>query len=117
MQSHLVVENDPLFPLDTRFIIATNEATLNIAVGAVSLVEAPPVQVPEPIVHLELNQDAMSRYFDRPEVIKACREQQEIQTPEFRRRTDDVSVGSRFRTRSQAEEVSGTTVNIVISSK
>lgn len=47
---------------------------------------------------------ASERYFERPEVIKAYREQQEIQTPEYTVLGDEAKVGGRLRARG--EEVS-----------
>jgi hypothetical protein len=60
----------------------------------------------EPPLELELNQSALSRYFDRPEVIRSCREQENIQTPEFRRLQPDEVVGTRFRHRANSDAVS-----------
>lgn len=52
---------------------------------------------------MELNQTAYVRYFDRPEVQKAYREQQLIQTPEYSQLPEDSAVGGRFRPRGQPE--------------
>lgn len=62
-------------------------------------------------VEIEVNQHALQRYFDRPEVIKACREQANIQTPDFTQ-IPDHEVGGRFRTRSNADEVRARCVNL-----
>ena len=47
---------------------------------------------------------ANDRYFDRPEVVKAFREQAIIQTPEFSSIGESSNVGGRFRPRA-AEDV------------
>jgi hypothetical protein len=47
-----------------------------------------------------LNTSAYERYFDKPEVIHAYREQQLIQTPEFTLLSEGEAVGGRFRPRS-----------------
>ena len=49
---------------------------------------------------LNLNTSAYERYFDKPEVIRAYREQQIIQTPEFTLLSEHEAVGGRFRPRS-----------------
>jgi hypothetical protein len=46
-----------------------------------------------------LNTSAYERYFDKPEVICAYREQQLIQTPEFTLLSEGEAVGGRFRPR------------------
>ena len=46
-----------------------------------------------------LNTSAYERYFDKPEVIRAYREQQLIQTPEFTLLSEGEAVGGRFRPR------------------
>ena len=48
----------------------------------------------------QLNTWAYERYFDKPEVIRAYREQQLIQTPEFTLLSEHEAVGGRFRPRS-----------------
>jgi hypothetical protein len=48
----------------------------------------------------QLNTWALERYFDKPEVIRAYREQQLIQTPEFTLLSEHEAVGGRFRPRS-----------------
>jgi hypothetical protein len=58
-----------------------------------------------PTYELELNEHAFQRYFDKPEVIKACRAQELIQTPEFRQVPEHASVGGRFRPRAPADDV------------
>jgi hypothetical protein len=49
----------------------------------------------------ELNTSAYDRYFDKPEVICAYREQQLIQTPEYTLLSEHEAVGGRFRPRGQ----------------
>jgi hypothetical protein len=49
----------------------------------------------------ELNTSAYERYFDKPEVIRAYREQQLIQTPEYTLLSEHEAVGGRFRPRGQ----------------
>jgi hypothetical protein len=48
----------------------------------------------------QLNTWAYERYFDKPEVIRAYREQQLIQTPEYTLLSEHEAVGGRFRPRS-----------------
>ena len=47
----------------------------------------------------QLNTSAYERYFDKPEVIRAYREQQLIQTPEYTLLSEGDAVGGRFRPR------------------
>ncbi|KAF8078937.1 hypothetical protein FPV67DRAFT_1466918 [Lyophyllum atratum] len=76
-------ENEPLIPADTPFLLTTNSAVASTSATAFAI-----------------NIHANDRYFERPEVLKAYREQSTIQTPEF------VSLGDtpagRLRARSQA---------------
>jgi len=75
-------ENEPLIPADTPFLLTTNSVVASTSSTT-----------------FELNIHANDRYFERPEVLKAYREQLIIQTPEF------VSLGDtpagRLRARSQ----------------
>ncbi|TFK56615.1 hypothetical protein OE88DRAFT_38552 [Heliocybe sulcata] len=87
-------ENEPLIPADTRFFLTTNSSLIP-STSASSF-------------EIELNSSAYERYFDRPEVIKAYREQQTIQTPEYTLLTEDASVGSRFRPRGSEDELADT---------
>ncbi|KIJ66240.1 hypothetical protein HYDPIDRAFT_128905 [Hydnomerulius pinastri MD-312] len=82
-------DNDPLIPADTPFLLTTNSALLESSSSSSS--------------GFGLNSIANQRYFDRPEVIKAYREQQSIQTPEFSLLSEDASVGGRFRPRTSGE--------------
>lgn len=85
-----VVENEPLIPADTPFLLTTNprfaeEAPNNSNSG------------------IHINVVANDRYFDRPDVLKAFREQAVIQTPEYEAISESISVGGRFRPRNQDE--------------
>lgn len=85
------LENEPLIPPSTKFILTTNHA----------LVPAEAADDDDPA----LNTQAYSRYFDRPDVQAACRAQELIQTPEFTQLSDDALVGGRFRPRNSDEEL------------
>jgi hypothetical protein len=89
-----LVENEPLLPLDTQLLATTDFSTLT-AISSTQDAEA----------HVELNQDAFARYFDRPEVIRACRDMETIQTPDFREIPVAASVSGRTRAR-HTEDVS-----------
>ena len=84
-----IAENEPLIPENTRFFLTTNLAL------------APP-EAPIPPL---LNERANERYFERPQLLKACREQGIIETPHFELINDADTVGGRFRPRG-SEEVS-----------
>lgn len=77
-----------MIPAQTQFLLTTNTA----------LVQATSKSSPIP-GELGFNPHANERYFDRPEVLKAYKEQQTIQTPEFINLVHDASVGGRFRPR------------------
>lgn len=81
-------DNEPLIPADTPFLLTTNAALL---------------QSPSKSANFGLNTFANQRYFDRADVIKAYREQLNIQTPEFSLLSEDATVGGRFRPRSSGE--------------
>jgi hypothetical protein len=83
-------ENEPLIPANTQFLLTTNSALV-------------PQPQPSSSTGFGLNSHANQRYFDRPDVIQAYREQQIIQTPEFTTLSEDASVGGRFRPRISAE--------------
>ncbi|KAG1813345.1 uncharacterized protein BJ212DRAFT_1482799 [Suillus subaureus] len=83
-------ENEPLIPANTQFLLTTNSALV-------------PQPQPSSSTDFGLNSHANQRYFDRPDVIQAYREQQIIQTPEFTTLSEDASVGGRFRPRISAE--------------
>ncbi|KAF9245831.1 hypothetical protein BU15DRAFT_40492 [Melanogaster broomeanus] len=88
------LDNEPLIPADTPFLLTTNSAL--------------PHSSPSRPSRFGLNSLANQRYFDRPDVIKAYREQLNIQTPEFSLLSEDASVGGRFRPRSSGEDYADT---------
>ena len=81
-------ENEPLIPASTSFILTTNSKYASDDSGGA----------------ITVNTVANDRYFDRPEVVKAFREQVIIQTPEFSSIGESSNVGGRFRPRA-AEDV------------
>lgn len=81
-------ENEPLIPAKTSFILTTNSKYASDDPGSA----------------ITVNVVANDRYFDRPEVVKAFREQVIIQTPEFSSIGESSNVGGRFRPRA-AEDV------------
>ena len=89
--STFLVETEPLVPNDTPFLLTTNPKfsgdPLNLAESGI-----------------RINTVANDLYFDRPEVLKAFREQEIIQTPKFESISESSTVGSRFRPRG-AEDV------------
>lgn len=89
------LESEPLIPAESRFLLTTNS----------SLVPSTSVSGS---FQAELNSSAYIRYFDRPEVQKAYREQQIIQTPEFTQLDEDANVGGRFRPRGAEDESADT---------
>ncbi|KAF5385393.1 hypothetical protein D9615_001248 [Tricholomella constricta] len=76
-------ENEPLIPAETHFLLTTNPALASTSSST-----------------FEINIHANDRYFERPEVLKAYREQLIIQTPEFLSLGDTPA--GRLRARSQA---------------
>ncbi|KAI0354588.1 hypothetical protein OH77DRAFT_1504648 [Trametes cingulata] len=82
-------ESEPLIPATTRFLLTTNAALL------------PPASES---FEAQLNTHAYGRYFDRPEVQRAYKAQQLIQTPEFTELPQDANVGGRFRPRGSEDE-------------
>lgn len=87
------LENEPLIPAETQLLLATN--------SAVYAGQSPSAST----ANLNLNLFANYRYFDRPEVLKAYREQQLIETPEFVNIADNPSVASRFRPRGSEDDI------------
>jgi hypothetical protein len=83
-------ESEPLFPPATKFLLTTNTALIPSSSG-------------EGSADIELNIQAYGRYFERPEVQKACRDQELIQTPEYTQLPDEALVGGRFRPRNSDE--------------
>ncbi|KAH9980502.1 hypothetical protein BJV74DRAFT_887798 [Russula compacta] len=86
-------ENEPLIPAHTEFLLTTNSARAHTFGDAAAGSESS-----------QLNTSAYERYFDKPEVIRAYREQQLIQTPEFTLLSEHEAVGGRFRPRSLDDE-------------
>ena len=84
----ITVDNEPLIPADTPFLLTTNSALLQSSPKSASF---------------GLNTFANQRYFDRSDVIKAYRDQLNIQTPEFSLLSEDATVGGRFRPRPSGE--------------
>ncbi|GJE89606.1 hypothetical protein PsYK624_057100 [Phanerochaete sordida] len=84
-------ESEPLIPSNSRFLFTTNAALVP--------------STSETSAAIELNTQAYGRYFDRPEVQRACRQQADIQVPEFTQLSDDALVGGRFRPRNTDEEL------------
>ncbi|KZT08718.1 uncharacterized protein LAESUDRAFT_648565 [Laetiporus sulphureus 93-53] len=89
------LESEPLIPAETNFLLTTNSA----------LVPSTAVTIPSEV---EINTQAYGRYFDRPEVQKAYRQQQVIQTPEFKQLDEDAHVGGRFRPRGIEDDSADT---------
>jgi hypothetical protein len=81
-------ENEPLIPVHTQLLLTTNSTRVR-AFGDAAGADGS-----------QLNTSAYERYFDKPEVIRAYREQQVIQTPEFTLLSEHEAVGGRFRPRS-----------------
>ncbi|KAH9958989.1 hypothetical protein BC827DRAFT_1216967 [Russula dissimulans] len=86
-------ENEPLVPAYTQLLLTTDSARVRTFGDAAAEADAP-----------QLNTSAYERYFDQPEVIRAYREQQLIQTPEFTLLSEHEAVGGRFRPRSLDDE-------------
>lgn len=84
------MENEPLIPAQTKFLLTTNGAFV-------------PTPSEDGALELEVNSSAFGRYFDRPEVQRAYKQQQIIQTPEYIQLTDDAAVGGRFRPRGSED--------------
>ncbi|KAI9438439.1 hypothetical protein BJY52DRAFT_548818 [Lactarius psammicola] len=87
-------ENDPLIPAHTQLLLTTNSTRVR-AFGGEGDASAEGSQ---------LNTSAYERYFDKPDVIRAYREQQLIQTPEYTLLSEHEAVGGRFRPRGQDDE-------------
>jgi hypothetical protein len=78
------VDNEPLVPASTQILLTTNAKLVSSS----------------SVSKQEINDNAFERYFDRPEVSKAFKLQQIIETPEFSLLSEDASVGGRFRPRA-----------------
>ena len=87
-------ENEPLIPAHAQFLLTTNSARVR------TFEDASKVAGCDNESGSQLNTWAYERYFDKPEVIRAYREQQLIQTPEFTLLSEHGAVGGRFRPRS-----------------
>ena len=79
-----------MIPAETRLLLTTNSTLV-------------PSDSSNESFQLQLNTSAYQRYFEKPEVIKAYREQQEIETPEFSMLVEHATVGGRFRPRSSED--------------
>ena len=86
------VESEPLIPAETKLLLTTNSSLV-----------PPAAETETSSSNALLNEQAYGRYFERPEVLKACRDQQLIQTPEFSLLPEDAVVGGRFRPRGSEE--------------
>jgi hypothetical protein len=87
--SFSAAENEPLIPADTPFLLTTNPKYADEALN-------------DSESGIQINVVANDRYFDRPDVLKAFREQAVIQTPEYEAISESISgVGGRFRPRNQ----------------
>ncbi|KAH9166896.1 hypothetical protein EDB89DRAFT_176869 [Lactarius sanguifluus] len=84
-------ENDPLIPAPTQLLLTTDSTRVRTFGGGDAGSQ-------------QLNTSAYERYFDKPEVIRAYREQQLIQTPEYTLLSEHEAVGGRFRPRGQDDE-------------
>lgn len=82
---HHTVGDDPLIPVETKFLLTTNPEYTSKTSS---------------ITELGVNIHANDRYFERPEVLKSYREQEVIQTPDFVNTTEVPTVGGRFRARN-----------------
>ncbi|KAG6865760.1 hypothetical protein C0991_011957 [Blastosporella zonata] len=78
-------ENEPLIPADTPFLLTTNPTLASTLSSS-----------------YQVNVYANERYFERPEVLKAYREQLVIETPEFKSLGDTPVTVGRLRARSSA---------------
>jgi hypothetical protein len=76
-----------LIPAHTQLLLTTNSTRARAFGDAAGTEDS------------QLNTSAYERYFDKPEVIRAYREQQVIQTPEFTLLSEHEAVGGRFRPR------------------
>ncbi|SRR6266540_1801517 len=86
-----VVENEPLIPGGTPFLLTTNPKYAQETLDGSDL-------------GIQVNIVANDRYFDRPDVLQAFRQQTIIQTPDYEAISDSISgVGGRFRPRNQDE--------------
>ena len=80
--------------MHAQLLLTTNSARVRAFGDGAAAAECPEGS------QLDINTSAYERYFDKPEVIRAYREQQLIQTPEFTLLSEHEAVGGRFRPRS-----------------
>ncbi|EIN13919.1 hypothetical protein PUNSTDRAFT_129584 [Punctularia strigosozonata HHB-11173 SS5] len=92
-------EDKPLIPAETKFVFTTDSSLV-------------PSSSTSDTFKVELNTTAYGRYFDRPEVIAACRAQETIQVPHYINLSDDAAVGGRFRPRGSQEETVDTSDSV-----
>ncbi|KAJ6609382.1 hypothetical protein B0H10DRAFT_482220 [Mycena sp. CBHHK59/15] len=85
-------ENEPLIPADTRFLMSTNDTLEKITMEFSSSEGA------------GINLRTHESYFERPEVLKAYREQTIIETPEYTNLSEVPTVGARLRARNTEEQ-------------
>ncbi|KAJ6575437.1 hypothetical protein B0H19DRAFT_1128677 [Mycena capillaripes] len=90
-------ENEPLIPADTPFVLKTSDTLEKLAEEFSSLAGGSGLTI-----------RAHESYFDRPDVLKAYREQTIIETPEYTNVADVPSVGGRLRVRSVDENTTDT---------
>ncbi|KAF5313248.1 hypothetical protein D9619_002609 [Psilocybe cf. subviscida] len=90
------MEAEPLVPADTPFLLTTNSSKFSVDSER------------DPESTFTINTVANERYFDRPEVLRAFREQQIIQTPDFEAINESSTVGGRFRPRGAEDETAET---------
>ena len=91
-----VVESEPLIPATTSFLLTTNSALLPPAPASSASAKGDDAEE-------QLNTLAFGRYFERPEVRRAYKEQLLIQTPDFIELSQDAHVGGRFRPRGSED--------------
>ncbi|PPR01917.1 hypothetical protein CVT24_001256 [Panaeolus cyanescens] len=84
-------ENEPLIPTNTRFLFTTD--------SSYSVDQEDGTQA-----NIQLNTVAFDRYFEKPEVLHAFREQSIIEIPVFESIAELTSVGGRFRPRGAEDE-------------
>ncbi|KAF9055933.1 hypothetical protein BJ165DRAFT_1521897 [Panaeolus papilionaceus] len=85
-------ENEPLIPTLTRFLFTTDSSYSGDQEEESSQ------------ANIQLNTVAFDRYFEKPEVLQAFREQAIIETPVFESIAELSSVGGRFRPRGAEDE-------------
>ncbi|KAJ7103220.1 hypothetical protein B0H15DRAFT_811479 [Mycena belliarum] len=89
--AQLYKTDDSLIPADTMFVLKTNDTLEQVAK------EFAPASS-------SINFLAHEKYFERPDVLKAYREQTIIETPEYSNVADVPSAGGRLRVRPPTED-------------